>query len=57
MNRSEKVSVVMSVYNAEKTIENSINSILNQSKCVSLVIQWYRNIFSKVFEMDKVLTC
>ncbi len=31
MNRPEKVSVVMSVYNAEKTIENSINSILNQT--------------------------
>ena len=31
MNNLEKVSVIMSVYNSEKTIENSINSILNQT--------------------------
>ena len=28
---NNKISVLMSVYNSEKTITNSINSILNQS--------------------------
>ena len=31
MTKSPKISVLMSVFNGEKSIEKSINSILNQS--------------------------